>query len=444
MLERVSEQGGARVLVHFDLTGPTGNRPKNPDALQEAFLAFLGKLKPSSDGGRAPRVQRFSERPFLAVELDRRDLARLESRVEGFEFEGEAVRYRVELTPRLFGRATTAPAGDPVAVSTYVSQLGGGELTATGEGITIAVIDEGIDPDSGALAAPVVDASHVEEETAYCPAAVLTTDDPAAGKAPGASPYVPSHGTRVAGVATQVAGGVELISIRVGEGYGALVTDVAAALQELECRWRLEHPTLGAVVLAMTSVDVGGEDFESHRQLLLDAVVALQGEGIPVVVSAGNDELTGALAFPADLPPVVSVGSVEEDLATRSPSSNWSSALDLCAPGSKLGLPVAWSYDLYSCSGTSFSAPFVAGVIARMRQAFPACETEVIVRVLHETGTAIEVVEDGVVIRVPLIQIDLAAELLGATCGAAEEGFGAPPPTPGPWKAEAEEPPQRG
>ncbi len=111
-------------------------------------------------------------------------------------------------------------------------------------------------------------------------------------------------------------------------------------------------------------------------------IQALQAAGIAVVFSAGNSGILGAASSvsPANNPEAYAVGSVDNTLSVSNSSSRGPSACDgtffpeVVAPGEQ-----AYTTDLSSgglpsfiqVSGTSFSAPHVAGAMTALLSAFP-------------------------------------------------------------------------
>lgn len=416
------------MLVQFDADQDVDD-PKDIAQVQRAFLDFLGKNDRPTVGGE---FQRFKRRPFLSLSLRPRDVERLGELKESFPFDGGEMRFRVEPTPRI--RLQSAPAFSGTPVDELLELLGDSELTTTGAGMTIIVIDEGVDPASGAIPGKVVDGSVVLESSPVC--MLSETNDPNVGALPEVLEEEPTHGTLVAGIASAVAPGAEIVSIRVGDGEGARVTDVASALEEVQCRWSEEHPTVAAVVLAMGSSDISAEDYPSHFKLIQDAIRDLDELGIPVVVSAGNGSFTGRLAFPADVPEAISIGGLDRSATGRASFSNWDATLDLCAPATGVSLPVEWGYYGWSCTGTSYAAPIVAGLLARLRERFPTCSTATLVELLRSTGEAVRVEAGGTVIEVPRPQLALAVAELSAlfpTVSTTPEPGPDPEPDPEPY-----------
>jgi len=234
-----------------------------------------------------------------------------------------------------------------------------------GQGITIAIIDTGLDLDHVALTdrlAPSSSWLDLVDGDAYphegyveacvrragpnCRewALVKTADGPFFG-----------HGTAVAGVALQAAPNATILPIRVlsSWGYGS-ATDVAIAI---------DHAiTHGAHVI---NLSLG--TFEPVPAI--DQMVAYAGErGVKVVTASGN---TGDLnvwypartAARADFPHAISVGSVTIADAKSWFSTYGAGLVEMVAFGHGVatlypGDAMAYGY------GTSFSAPWVTGTIA--------------------------------------------------------------------------------
>jgi serine protease AprX len=264
----------------------------------------------------------------------------------------------------------------------FLAQTGANQLAAagdTGQGVTVAVVDTGIDqlPDFAGRLIGGVD---------------LTG---------GGNPFQDSygHGTFVGGLIAgdgassngQYSGeapGANLVSIKVAGGNG--LTDLGTLIQGLQ--WAVDHQ--GIYQIKVLNLSLGFQSNESTVVNPLDlAVQAVWNAGITVVASAGNaGPFNGTILSPGDDPMVITVGALDDmGAATASTGgdemTNFSSAgpttpdgwvkpdlvtsgrsvVSLAAPGSTLvsTYPSAQiGAANFTGSGTSFSAAITSGAVA--------------------------------------------------------------------------------
>ncbi|MFW6237797.1 MAG: S8 family serine peptidase, partial [Halanaerobiales bacterium] len=186
-----------------------------------------------------------------------------------------------------------------------------GQVAGTGN-TTVAVLDTGIIPDHPDLAANLVPGYDF----------IYDNEDPTdpAGEF--------SHGTHVAGIIGAVtdngegiagtAGNIQIMPVRVmdkeGAGdYGSLISGI---------RWAAEN---GADIINLSLA--GSVD----SSLLKEAVKDAHDQGVTIIAAAGNSGEKN-LYYPAKYEEVISVGAVGPS-GERSYYSNYSSRLDLAAPG---------------------------------------------------------------------------------------------------------------
>ncbi|GGS35527.1 S8 family serine peptidase [Deinococcus knuensis] len=215
-----------------------------------------------------------------------------------------------------------------------------------GAGVTVAVIDSGIDLQhpafQDALSAPntwqdFYSADGVPQEEGVF----------------GEGAY--GHGTNVAGIVLQVAPAAKIMPLRVlgADGSG----DVVMVAQAID--WAVDH---GADVI---NLSLGSTESSKVVDRALERAAA---SGVLVVSSAGNEN-TSPITYPASAArrkglnsSLVSVGSVDLN-DVKSSFSNYASELEMVAPGESVYAP-APDGQMAAWSGTSMAAPMVTGSLA--------------------------------------------------------------------------------
>jgi subtilisin family serine protease len=175
----------------------------------------------------------------------------------------------------------------------------------------------------------------------------LLDDQQTAGFLDGRNPAY-SHGTLCAGILVAVAPGAMIMPIRAFDDNGnADVFTLAKAI-----RWAAEH---NADIINMSFGTL--ED----AKVLSEAVSYARNKGVLLVASAGNDN-TSTPQYPAAYAGVITVAST--NLADQKASfSNYGSNIVVDSPG--VDIISAYPGGGYAMvSGTSFSAPEVAGEVA--------------------------------------------------------------------------------
>jgi len=219
---------------------------------------------------------------------------------------------------------------------------------STGSGVTVAVIDTG------------VDASHPD-----LAGQVLPGIDIVAGGTTGVATDPNGHGTHVAGTiaaltgngvgVASVAPGVKILPVRVlnanGSGY---MSDAATGIV-----WAADH---GANVINMS---LGSS---AQVSAVTNAIAYARSKGVTVVAAAGNSRTSGSpTSYPAADAGVIAVAATDS-ADTVAYYSNQGSYVDVAAPGSSITntYPVAMgSYVVMS--GTSMASPHVAAEAALLK-----------------------------------------------------------------------------
>ncbi len=169
------------------------------------------------------------------------------------------------------------------------------------------------------------------------------------------------HGTFVASLAAGKTVGVAkeaaVIAVKTLGTDGGLVSDFLEGLEWVLNRTEAEQKLDQSVI--NLSLGAAGD-----IPVLNDAVAEAAGQGVVVIVAAGNSGADACEYSPARVTAAITVGSTNssDELAIF---SNYGDCVDILAPGydvlgASIGDP---GYTIGS--GTSFSAPYVAGAVAR-------------------------------------------------------------------------------
>lgn len=260
-------------------------------------------------------------------------------------------------------------------------------------GRIIAILDTG------------VDAGHPDLADALLPGWDFSDDDPDPSDLNG-------HGTRVAGVAAAVTDNGRGVA---GMAWGAAILPVRVAdASGWATSWTiaqgLDHAASQGAHVANLSFD-----FLAGSQTVLAAAQAAVEQGMVVVASAGNCGCTEGFA---DTPWLLSVAATTSSDGLASFSSR-GAFVDLAAPGQAIQTTsLGGGYGAWS--GTSFSAPLVAGLVALLQAAEPALTpAEVEARL---TATAVDLGAAGWDPSFGHGRVDAAAALAAPTgCGLGPE-----------------------
>ena len=247
--------------------------------------------------------------------------------------------------PNYYAYAQDVIPNDPAWPSQYgprhINAPAAWEISKGAAGVTIAIIDSGVDFNQLDLAPKLV-AGHN----------YINPDD------------VPQddfgHGTQVAGIAAAVTNndlgiagtswGARIMPVKVLDEFGnGTFANLAAGI-----RFAARH---GARVI---NLSLGGPGFS---QTLQGAVNYAAGLGVVLVAAAGNHPSgSSSVLYPAAFPNVIAVSATDmtDNIASF---SNSGPEVDLAAPGVDI-ISVGLDESLVTESGTSFSAPFVSGAAA--------------------------------------------------------------------------------
>lgn len=294
-----------------------------------------------------------------------------------------------------------------------------------GTGVTIAIIDDGIDHDHAAFGG----------STAFPNAKIIGGYDIADNDAnPTIDCAAQRHGTATTGIAVGNGGGVTgtaraaravFVKVQRSSECGALTFsgDLVAAIN-----WTITNRlTYGIKVVSMSlgfGLYTSVSTCESSSTALRNAVNAAHASGMVLVAASGNNAATNAISRPACMTNVISVGAVYDTLFFgRSYNvcsdggfllpdrvtcySNSASFLDLLGPA-ECALTAHGQGTTNTCfGGTSAATPFVAGVAASLLERDPNLNHDAVRGLLTRNGRAVTDHRNGLVKP----RVDAAASL---------------------------------
>ena len=230
--------------------------------------------------------------------------------------------------------------GDLLWVSEAYAEESAGPLGA-GAKVRVAVIDTAIDANHPTLSGKVVSGYNFVNNTTNTQSSGIGQD---------------WHGTASTGRILDGAGAanIEIMPVQVfGSSGGASWSTIIKAIN-----YAVDND---AQVINMSLGGLGGSP------LVQQAIDRATAKGILVVASAGNHG-TEAPSYPATYNGVISVAASNE-AGRKASFSAYGSTVDITAPGDTMRLLSHGGYRM--SRGTSFSAPFITGMLAMLKSAFP-------------------------------------------------------------------------
>ncbi|CBG74376.1 putative secreted serine protease [Streptomyces scabiei 87.22] len=252
--------------------------------------------------------------------------------------------------------------------------------TTKGAGITVAVLDTGVDDEHPDLAGNILP----------------TKDMVGFGASRGDRPWA-RHGTAMAGIIAGHGHGVNDADGVLGIAPEAKILPVRVILEDKDPARSKARSTRGNALAegirwaADQDVDVInlslGDDSESaHPEPSEDAAVQYAlSKGSIVVASAGNGGAKGDhISYPAAYPGVIAVAAVDED-GDRAPFSTRRWYATVSAPGVDVVIADP-DRKYYEGWGTSAAAAFVSGAAALVKAAHPSLTPAQVKRLLEDTA----------------------------------------------------------
>jgi uncharacterized repeat protein (TIGR01451 family) len=258
-------------------------------------------------------------------------------------------------------------------------------LPYTGNGITVAVLDSGIDTDHPDLADAIV-AQHCFTEGA-CPPVKTDESDNAEDD------HKESHGTHVAGIITSngikaprgVAPDAKIVAVKVVGSSGGRSSDMVAGLN-----WILANLDTQPVDIVSMSLATGrySDSCDGDEEAKANAINQLVARGVVVFAASGNDGSAKKISSPGCLSNTIAVGATYDTKDKVARFSNSNELVDILAPGTLID-SASIGGEILASQGTSMATPMVAGVAALMLQANPELTHNGIKALLKETGISL-------------------------------------------------------
>ena len=284
---------------------------------------------------------------------------------------------------------------------------------ATPPPVVVVIESTGFDTANPAIHSAVLDELCIDalggqaSEQAYCPGHVVSAEGPGTAMPQLSSPTTflwngSEHGTAVASVVASTDSSAQLIVIR--SLYGDLPAFQWVIANASKYNIAAVVESAGALITIPSyrtylPCDQLTESIGAARTSLAPAFAQLHSIGIAVVLAAGNDANSQYIAWPACTTNAVSVGALDTagGLAVY---SNVSANLSILAPGTVTAAneTIPGDFSTSSQSGTSFAAPYVAAVIAKIHASYPALSPDQELAAMRTTGA---LVDDTVIKSIP-------------------------------------------
>lgn len=246
--------------------------------------------------------------------------------------------------------------------------------SSTGEGVTVAVIDSGVDDSNPDLVGRVLRGKDLAEGD---PGDEHTDTD---GHGTGMAGLIAGTGERDGGQgAFGLAPGVKILPIRVTQKANNQAQWLKAFNTSVPAAIRFAVDSGAKVINISMAVEQGSQNLD-------ESVAYALSKGSLVFAGVGNDAEKGNEAlFPAATPGAVGVGAVGRDLA-RADFSQYGAQVDLAAPGEEMVHACGGGSGLCESSGTSDATAIASASAALIWSKHPEWTNNQVLRVMLNTA----------------------------------------------------------
>jgi type VII secretion-associated serine protease mycosin len=248
-----------------------------------------------------------------------------------------------------------------------------------GTGVTVAVIDSGVDDKNPQLAGAV------KAGQDFLKGQSNVTGDSRTDQV--------GHGTMVAGVIAArpdpqkksgfegIAPAATILAIRQNDGQGSATEDSLASAIDSAVSQKVD-----VINISQDLTDKQGQPYQgiTRSSKLYQAVQRALNAGVVVVAAAGNEGLDKP-TYPAAIPGVIGVGASDRNDERADGFSETGKSVSVSAPGVDIVSTVPGGGQCVD-NGTSFAAPYVAGVAALLREEYPKWSPQQIAARIEQTA----------------------------------------------------------